>query len=216
MQGKQQDPHIQYVPIATATAEHPRNDSASIAELANEDLQSLKGIFISGSCIEYLQEYQSKVLIREILTTRRPAIRNLLPLSKISRYDTLRSCISPAMSKTVEPALTRWLRTYSSSEEDMAIDLLDEMLQQVHPNMGTREAEKFLALKFSTKPFEDKVKQYEKYICEYETFVADITLDDKPCEQSNRSASEIDGSGQTEMDIYTYGLNKHAIGILKI
>jgi sialidase-1 len=35
MQGKQQDSHIQYVPIATATAEHPRNDSASIVELAN-------------------------------------------------------------------------------------------------------------------------------------------------------------------------------------
>ena len=38
MQGKQQDPHIQYVPIATATAVHPRNDSASIVELANEEI----------------------------------------------------------------------------------------------------------------------------------------------------------------------------------
>ena len=38
MQGKQRDPHIQYVPIATATAEHPRNDSASIVELNSGEL----------------------------------------------------------------------------------------------------------------------------------------------------------------------------------
>lgn len=174
-----------------------------LAELANEDLQRLKEIFNSGSCIKDILEYQTKLLIREVQTRRPPTIRDLLPLSRISGYDTpqgLRSCISPAMSKTVEPALTRWLRTYSNSEEDMAIDLLDEVLQQVHPNMETREARKFLALKFSPKPFEDKVKQYEEYICEYATFVADITLDDIPCEQSNKSAF--------------VGLNKDAIGIL--
>ena len=38
MQGKQQNPHIQYVPIATATEENPRNDSASIVELTNEEI----------------------------------------------------------------------------------------------------------------------------------------------------------------------------------